>query len=512
MTDAPDEGRLELDDAGGVVDRSGAPATLVDLADPDATDHLAASRLESWVHSTASPWLRARRRPVAAVVAVAVAVALGSAWWAGRPGPPPPPPVLTLTNAPAVGADLGGPRIGPDGHLSVAYTARVDAAYPEVDVIGVAGPGLTSIGVEEGADTLTGGSLAFVQLGAMITCNDRAIATATPSSYGIVVRTPGDLPGDDRLLAFDDSTTALDIAVRNACLASEIPPALSIISADLTTPTGSSVVDVALRVRNDSDVPLTVTVLRTPNTTIETDLSPNVPIPAHSAATVPTRLLVHDCSTRPSPGALTDLANPVFGPGYATPQAQAGITLRLALGSEWTNASYSLPWSVTQLADRLATACDGAPTVQARLVDVAGSRSMDGSWLVTGTYDVRTSGIGVTLGREHFTGPSVGEGSSLATTDSLVPGVRWVLAPTQLDGGAGRLPVTFSGISCDDRDRGLPKSMAVRVTSTDRFVYPFELPLDSAELRSAVDAACAPTAVIQVPDWGAVTPGATPAA
>jgi len=512
MTDAPDEGRLELDDAGGVVDRSGAPATLVDLADPDATDHLAASRLESWVHSTASPWLRARRRPVAAVVAVAVAVALGSAWWAGRPGPPPPPPILTLTNAPAVGADLGGPRIGPDGHLSVAYTARVDAAYPEVDVIGVAGPGLTSIGVEEGADTLSGGSLAFVQLGAMITCNDRAIATATPSSYGIVVRTPGDLPGDDRLLAFDDSTTALDIAVRNACLASEIPPALSVISADLTTPTGSSVVDVALRVRNDSDVPLTVTVLRTPNTTIETDLSPNVPIPAHGAATVPTRLLVHDCSTRPSPGALTDLANPVFGPGYATPQAQAGITLRLALGSEWTNASYSLPWSVTQLADRLATACDGAPTVQARLVDVAGSRSMDGSWLVTGTYDVRTSGIGVTLGREHFTGPSVGEGSSLATTDSLVPGVRWVLAPTQLDGGAGRLPVTFSGISCDDRDRGLPKSMAVRVTSTDRFVYPFELPLDSAELRSAVDAACAPTAVIQVPDWGAVTPGATPAA
>jgi hypothetical protein len=89
--------------------------------------------------------------------------------------------------------------------------------------------------------------------------------------------------------------------------------------------------------------------------------------------------------------------------------------------------------------------------------------------------------------------------------------VRWVLAPTQLDGGAGRLPVTFSGISCDDRDRGVPTSMAVRVTSTDRFAYPFELPLDSAELRTAVDAACSPTSVVQVPEWGAVTPGATPA-
>ena len=106
MTDTPDEGRLELDDAGGVVDGRGAP--LVDLADPDATDLLAASRLESWVSGTAAPWVRARRRPVAAVVAVAVAVTLGGAWWASRPGPPPPPPVLTLTNAPAVGGDVHG--------------------------------------------------------------------------------------------------------------------------------------------------------------------------------------------------------------------------------------------------------------------------------------------------------------------------------------------------------------------------------------------------------------------
>jgi hypothetical protein len=511
MTDGPDEGRLELDDTGGVVDRSGAPSALVDLADPGATDRLAASRLESWVGTTAAPWVRARRRPVAALVAVGVAVALGGAWWASRPAPPPAPPVLVLANAPVVGGDLGGPRIGPDGHLSVAYTARVDAAHPQVDVVGIAGPGLTSTGVEEGADTMTGGSLAFVQLGASLRCDDRAIATATPSSYGVVLRMPGDLPGDDRLLSFGGSTTALDIAVRNACLATEIPPTVSVISADLTGPTGSSVVDVALRVRNDADVALTVTTQRTPSTTVEADLSPTVPIPPHSAGTVTTRLLVHDCAAVPRPAPLTELPNPVLAPEYAVPQAQSGITVRLGLGSEWTNASYALPWTVSQLADRLSTACEGAPTVQARLVDVAGSRSMDGSWLVTGSYDVRTSGIGITLGREHFTGPAVGEGSALATTDSLVPGVRWVLAPTQLDGGAGRLPVTFSGISCDDRDRGVPTSMAVRVTSTDRFAYPFELPLDSAELRNAVDAACSPTSVVQVPEWGAVTPGATPA-
>ncbi len=202
----------------------------------------------------------------------------------------------------------------------------------------------------------------------------------------------------------------------------------------------------------------------------------------------------------------------MFGPGYVVPPAMSGVTVRLGLGSEWTLASYALPWTVAQLADRLSTACVAAPTISARLVDVAGSRSIDGSRLVTGTYDVRTSGIGVTLGREHFTGPPAGADSTLATTDSLVPGVRWVLAPAQLDGGAGRLPVTFTGTTCDDRGRGIPTSMAVRVTTADRFVHPFELPLDAARLRAAVDAACAPASVVQVPGCGAVTPGATPAA
>jgi hypothetical protein len=511
MTD-PDEGRLELDDTGGVVDGSGAPSALVDLADPDATEGLAHTPLDSWVERVAAPWVREHRRPVRVVAVAVVVVALGTGWWSSRPAPPPPPPLLTLTNAPVVGADLGGPRIGPDGHLSVGYAARVSTAAGQLRVIGLTGPGLRATGVEEGADTVAAGEVAFVQLGAAINCSDRALATATPSSYGLLVRTPGAAPGDDRLLPMDATTTELGIAVRNACLATELPAHVSVLSADLTGPPGSSVLDLAMRVRNDADVPLSVTTQRTPGTGIETDLSGTVTIAPHSGGTIATRLLVHDCSATPRPAALTELPGPVVGPGYAVPQAMSGVTVRLGLGSEWTLVSYALPWTVGQLADRLSTACAGAPAVSARLLDVAGSRSIDGSWLVTGTYDVRTSGIGVTLGREHFTGPPAGEGSSLATTDSLVPGVRWVLAPVQLDGGAGRLPVTFSGISCDDRDRGIPTSMALRVTTASRFAYPFELPLDAGALRAAVDAACAPTSVVQVPGWGAVTPGATPTA
>jgi hypothetical protein len=511
MTD-PDEGRLELDDTGGVVDGSGAPTVLVDLADPHATDRLAPTPLDSWVARSAAPWVRAHRRPVAAVTATAVVLALGAAWWSSRPDPPPPPPLLTLTNAPDVGADIGGPQIGPGGHLSVAYAARASTGAGQLRIVGLTGPGLRPAGVEEGADTVAAGELAFVQLGADVVCTDRALATATPSSYGLLVRTTGAAPGDDRLLRMDETTTDLGVAVRNACLSTELPAKVSVLSADVTGPPGSSVLDLAIRLRNDADVPLSVTTQRTPGTGIETDLSGSVTLAPHTGGTVTTRVLVHDCSAPPRPTALTELPGPVFGPGYALPQAMSGVTVLLGLGTEWTLVSYALPWTVGQLGERLATACLGAPTVSARLLDVSGSRSIDGSWLVTGTYDVRTSGIGVTLGREHFTGPPAGEGSSLATTDSLVPGVRWVLAPTQLDGGAGRLPVTFSGITCDDRDRGIPTSMAIRVTTSTRFVYPFERPLDAGALRRAVDAACTPSSVVQVPGWGAVTPGATPAA
>jgi hypothetical protein len=164
---------------------------------------------------------------------------------------------------------------------------------------------------------------------------------------------------------------------------------------------------------------------------------------------------------------------------------------------------------VAELTERLAaTACTGRPAVSARLVDLQGSRSPDGSWVVTGSYDVRTTGIGIALGRERFSGPPAGEGSVLATTDSLVPGVLWVLTPTQLDGGAGRLPVTFSGPDCADRDRGVPTSMPVQVTTADRSAYPFELALDPAALERAVDDACAPDAV--TPDGGPGTVTAPP--
>ena len=319
MTGAADEGRLELGDDGSVVGPSAAATTVVDLHDPAATDTLRQSALDSWVAGTAGPWVRAHRRPVVAVTACAVVLALGAGWWVSRPPPPPPAPLLTLADRPVLGVDSVGPRMVAGGHLSVAYAARASADEARLDVVGLRGPGLRSAGVEQGADTVVAGELAFVQLGAQIVCADRTLAPATASSYGVLVRRPGALPGDDVLVAMDGSTTDLGAAVRGACLASELPKAVSVLSADVTRPTGSSVVDLSLRVLNDADVPLTVTTQRVPSTTVETDLSGTVMIAPHTAGTVTTRLLLHDCSAAARPGALAELPNPVIPPATPSP-------------------------------------------------------------------------------------------------------------------------------------------------------------------------------------------------
>jgi hypothetical protein len=295
----------------------------------------------------------------------------------------------------------------------------------------------------------------------------------------------------------------LDVAVRDACLATELSPRLSVVSAELTGSTGSPLVGLVLGMRNDSDLAMTVTTMRTANTTIESDESSAVLIAPHSSATVTTHLLVHDCALSTVP-TLSDLSDPVSTLGTSL-GTRTGLTFRVGLGAQSRVTSYPLPWSARELRAKIeATACAGRPTYRAHLLDVQGSATPDGGWVVTGTFDAVTTGIGISLEREHFTGPAQEQGSQLAATDALAPNVAWALTPAQLDGGAGRLPVVWRGTGCDERDLDVPTSLPVWVTAADRYVYPFEWQLEPAQLLRAVRAACAAAAVVRDPSTGAV--------
>jgi hypothetical protein len=248
-------------------------------------------------------------------------------------------------------------------------------------------------------------------------------------------------------------------------------------------------------VHNVSAQPLTVSLERRDTGDVELDLSASVAVAPGSVALLATRLLVHDCSAPPALPALGGLPNP-SGADSVTP----GITLRVSLGGVDQVASYPLTESAaTNLGDRLASACSGRPTLATRVVDAQGSRAADGRWSVIATYALRSSGVGFTVGREHFVGPDIEQGSTLTTVEDTGPGTLWATVPTRLDGGAGRLDVEFAGHSCADVPMAAPPRMAVRVKTSDGRVYPFEVVVDDGRILQAAYDACGYVPAVRVP-------------
>jgi hypothetical protein len=486
-----EDGRLELDEDGQLVDG----ATAVDLTDPDAVEDLATSRIQPWIDDTVAPWVRGHRRALVAVGLAAAVVIAGSAWWGSRPPYVAPTVALELDNAILDGNDLGGPEIA-EGRISVAYTARALTAGDQVEVLGLSGPGIVP---EFAVTPVTTAERARIQLSAEIDCRDPGLTTATPAAYGLHVRRT-DATGDvlETTVPFGSATTELDLAVLSHCVSELAPRGLGIRSARVEIQGGSSIAALELLVENTAPLPLTVATQRRPTNGVEVDLSPTITIASGESEIVTTRLLVHDCLGTPELTAVSRLPNPVPGAGETSP----GITLQVGLGAATTLASYPLQGGDVGAALERGT-CAGRPEITTRLSAAQGTRSADGSWLVTGLYEIRTGGVRVRVGREHFAGPAVGEGSILATTDRLVPGAIWAIAPTTLDGGAGRVPVSFSGYSCTDLATTTPTTLAIGVTMADRSVYSFEVPVDDVRLLEAAYSACrlTPTSPLSARGW-----------
>ncbi len=111
MVTGRDDGRLELDEDGRLLDGDGAPVVdLVDLEDPHAVEELAPSRVRPWLDENVAPWARAHRHALVAVGTVAVVLLTGTVIWQTRPPYVAPVVPLELENAILDGNDLGGPE------------------------------------------------------------------------------------------------------------------------------------------------------------------------------------------------------------------------------------------------------------------------------------------------------------------------------------------------------------------------------------------------------------------
>ncbi|MFN8168316.1 MAG: hypothetical protein U0S36_06000 [Candidatus Nanopelagicales bacterium] len=472
-----DEGRLELDEDGRLVEGDRV-VDLADLEDPEAVEDVAPSRVRPWVDEHVAPWARQHRRALVVTGTVAALVVGGLTWVATRPPYVAPTVALALDNAILDGNDLGGPEIDAAGVLSVAYTARAATPGDRVEIRGITGPGL----VDPTGDpvTVTSDELGRVVLGARIECRDPSIAFAGPTSYGLSVRrTAADGDVLETVTPLGPPTTELDLAVASHCLAERAASDIVVEPGEVQGRPGVPTASVSFVVRNTGPMPLTVATQRRATTGIELDLSPTVRVDPGQSVAVTTQALVHDCRATPALPPASTLPNPLE---WAVPDAPA-VTLQVGLGRATALASY--PADDRRLGrDLAAEVCSGAPRVSAVLESAEGARTKDGGWQVQATYRMRTDGVRVRVGREHFAGPAVGAGSFLTTPTGPAQGDALVFAPTFLDGGAGRLIVTVSGATCESVAAAQEgATIPLGITMPDRTVYSFEMPADDGEGR-----------------------------
>jgi hypothetical protein len=481
----PDEGRLELDDDGRVLDAAG-PVRALDLHDPHHADDLATSGVQRWVDSSAAPFVRRHRRAVASVAAVAVAAAGVGLWAATRPPVVMPVLDVSVRNAVLAGNSIGGPEISYGGVLSIAFAVR--SAGTPVDVRSLDGPGIASSTV---AGEQVGDRLTRVEAQAQLDCTDSRLASATPTSYSLAASTSSPdgtvVDGVVPLTATgpDGTTrivTRLDYAIQSWCLAAAAPDAVQAALGTVSPVPGTTLADVAIEVRNASPLPLTLASARSQHQGLAVDESPSVVLQPGGTGRLTTRVDVRDCSAAPSLEPLSALPNPGVG-GASSP----GLTLQIGLGGRTRLVSVPVADGGRLGGAVAATACAEGTAPRVSVGAVRGLFLGEGAWAVDAIVSVRTTGIGIGLARVQFAGPPAGEGSQVqvVTTDD-----GWAAEPVSLDGGAGRLGVRLASPSCGAVASLAPQALPVRVTMADRRVVPYQVVVDDVRVLQAAARAC----------------------
>ena len=227
-----DDGRLEIDEHGRVVDAAGGPVpgTLLDLADPEAAEELRPNPVQRWVDTRAAPYVSRHRTGLRVTSAVAIAGLAATAWWTSRPPYVPPTFDVALANAVLEGNSIGGPEISPAGQLSVAFVARGRTPGETVSITGLRGPGLRDV-------TATGAPVTSdveqrVGITARVDCTDPSLQTAGATSYTLAAagsQTGADPEAGTVPLATAGSRpiTSLDKAITDWGLAALAPAAVT---------------------------------------------------------------------------------------------------------------------------------------------------------------------------------------------------------------------------------------------------------------------------------------------
>lgn len=463
------DGRLDLDDLGGVIERASSIDEPVDVVGEES-GRTWGERLES---AGITPWLRRHRVAVATGAAAVVVIGVGGTAWARAQPPPwhdPEVEVITATLDSDYGASM---RMSEDGTAVAAYLVSTDDPGTTVRVDGVEGPGIRASTV--GAPLPTGNPRASV-VRAAFGCDDDALL-GVPADYRLRV-TVTDAWG--RSATSFTGTPANGIGWREAvvqtCWRQALPTHVAVQDVVVRADAGAGAVNLSITLASTLPGQVLSTI---DGYMAETSIAPTgvgTELPAGVPTTVSGRLDVWDCSSGVPP--LPQVSYPLdpMNPNAYTASEGVGVQVFSPDRQAWGLVPVVFtPSQAAQLRRALAGVCAGAPEVRVDGARVVRQLNDDGSGNAS---LVIVADVVLPPGRLAQVG--ISQDYSLAFPDPTTS--VWSVTPR----GGGRAEATWT-FSCYATP--VPPALDVRFVDGVR-ATPVRVPLDQETLAPWVSDTC----------------------
>lgn len=476
------DGRLELDDLGGIIDRS----TSLDAPPSHQAEVLEgvegpsfAERLET---AGVAPWVRRHRVVLASVTAVVVLAATGltAVVWT-RPAPED-----TVMAAVVVDSQPSGTMPVPSsgGIMSFDYTLTPERPSDRFRVLGMEGPGIraSSAASPGGTNTSTGAIVSTVSV--VPECDDPAVTKPAVDSYRLKVERTNALGHVlDGVVAVPSSTSAQwPNQVLAACLQQWLRERVTTESVTVTSDPSTFSFLIDTRLHNDMTSDL-IANLFAQGSSIHCQQQSLV-IAKMDSTRLPLRFVVDDCTR-----ALWE-----FGQDAFTGQQTDGMSLYVsytdsAISDRFGQGVVGVKWDrATQrkLISTIAAICAGVPAVTAKVVSSrqavdpafeanGASRGLEPTIMLRSTLEVRTSATHVRL-------------SDTLSPEDVANGTPPMVRTAADDVHNGRAVITMDWLtSCTNQSNPPPVQLAL---SSGGRVWPARITVDSNVLANAYKAAC----------------------
>lgn len=463
------DGRLDLDDLGGVIERASSIDEPADVVGEEG-GRTWAERFEG---AGLTPWLRRHRVAVAAGAAAVIAVGVGATAWVRAQPPAWHEPTVDVISA-TLDSDYGtGLRVPGDGTGTAAYLAVADDPSQTVRIDGVEGPGIRAATV---GPALASGNPRSEVVRAAFGCDDDAL-TSAPDDYRLRL-TVTDAWGRS---ATSFATPPSDgIGWREAVVQNcwRLALATRVTVGDVVAQADAGAGAVTLQVTLTSTVPGQVLALAD-SYTAETSIAPTgigTDLPAGEPTPVAARLDVWDCSAGTPP--LPQVSYPIDPTNPTSYTSSEGVGMQVYSPDRQAWGVVPVVFTLAQAAGvrrALAQVCAGAPAVRVNGEQVVRQLNDDGSGNASLVLVVD-----VVLPPGRLAQVGIAQDYSIASPDPATT-VWWV---TPRGGGRAEATWTFSCFAAP-----VPPALDVRFVDGVR-ATPVRVPLDQAALARRVSDAC----------------------